>query len=362
MKILRTYILKDFFSSFIFSLLSLTLVMLLGNLKKLSDLIIRKGINISDALKIFSMFMPYILGFTIPLATLMGVLLVMGRLIADNELIAINAAGISLARILTIFIIIGLILSLFLFILNDKVIPYFHYNYRSRLKNIYTKNINAIIEPGVYLENFKNTILYVDDIKENKLKNIYIYETNDKGLSRLTYAKYGAFVVDNNKLTMRLERGFRDEINPKGKKELYRLNFKVFFIELPLKDTQDKHVEKKASDMTFKELKERIRHFRALKIDPVGLKTELHKRASLSFSPITFIVLGFGISLVVRHREKSINFGIAISIAGLYYILLLMGEALTEHHYLTPLGGMWLPNITVASIGGFLILRNAYIR
>ena len=73
MRILRNYILKDFFSAFIFSMLSLSMVMLLGNLMKISDMVIRKGVHIVDALKIFSFFLPYLLGFTIPLSFLLGI-------------------------------------------------------------------------------------------------------------------------------------------------------------------------------------------------------------------------------------------------------------------------------------------------
>lgn len=362
MKILRNYILKDFTSSFIFSLMTLTLVMMLGNLIKLSDMVIRKGVAIFDALKIFSFFVPYILGFTIPLSILMAILLAMGRLIADNELVAINVAGISLLKILGIFIIIGIILSLSLFILNDEILPNFHYNYRWHIKNIYSKNISAIIEPGVYLENFKNTILYVGDIKENRLKNIFIYEINDDGLSRLTYAKTGEFVVDDDTLKMRLDNGFRDEINPKNKKEFYRLNFKIFFEELLIEERKKVEVQKKPSDMNIKELKEKISHLRNLNIDPVKFLAELHKRISFSFSPLTFVILGFGVSLVVKHREKSINFGVAVLIAGVYYLLLLLGEILIEFKFISPMLGMWLPNIIVILLGIYILIKNAYIR
>ena len=123
MKILRNYILGDFFSSFLFSLFSITLVMVIGNLIKISDMVIRRGVSITDAVKIFCFFMPYLLGFTIPLSILLGVLLSLGRLVADNEIIAINVAGISLAHILKIFLIVGFIFSLFLIILNNNILP-----------------------------------------------------------------------------------------------------------------------------------------------------------------------------------------------------------------------------------------------
>ncbi|UCG34940.1 MAG: LptF/LptG family permease [Candidatus Omnitrophota bacterium] len=363
MKTLRNYILKDFFSAFIFSMLSLSMVMLLGNLMKISDMVIRKGVHILDALKIFSFFLPYLLGFTIPLSFLLGILLAMGRLIADNEIVAIKVAGISTNKILNVFLLLGIVFSLFLFILNDRVIPGFHYRYRTQIKNIYAKNITAIIEPGVFLENFQNYILYVSEKEGSKLKNIFIYEIDEeKETSKVTFAKRGEFIVEGDTVKMKLEDGFRDETNPKNQKELYRLNFKIFFMEIPIQEKKRVRPDKKPSDMRLSELKDKIEKLKDKGVNPVELQGEFHKRISFSFSVITFILLGFGISLIVKHREKSINFGIAFLCAGIYYLLFVLGETLIEYRLIIPVLGMWLPNIIVASIGGYLLFRNAHFR
>lgn len=358
MKILRNYILKDFLSVFIFSLLTLSMVMLAGNLMKISDMVIRKGVNIVDALKIFSFFAPYLLGFTIPLSFLLAVLLVMGRLVADNEIIAIRVAGVSLFKILNIFLVLGAIFSLFLFILNDRVIPNFHYRYRSEIKNIYSKNISALIEPGVFLENFQNYILYVTDKHENKLKNVFIYELDEKSsTSKVTFAKQGEFVVEGNTLKVKLEDGFRDESISKKRMELYRLNFKVFFMDIPIQRKESVIISKKPSDMMLKELMGKINELRSRGVKPVELEGEFHKRISFSFSAIAFIILGFGVSLAVKHREKSINFGIAFLTAGVYYLMFILGETLIEYRLIIPFLGMWLPNIVVMLTGGYFIFK-----
>ena len=118
MKILRNYILKDFFTAFIFSLLILVMVMLLVFLMLSSHMVLKRGIEITDALKICGFQIIYILGVMLPFAFLMGVLLSVGRLAADNEIVAIHVAGVSVGRIFGFFLIIGIIFSLFLFILN----------------------------------------------------------------------------------------------------------------------------------------------------------------------------------------------------------------------------------------------------
>jgi len=345
-------------SVFIFSFLILSMVMLMGNLMKVSDMVVRKGVNIIDALKILSFFVPYLLGFTIPLAFLMGVLLVMGRLIADNEIVAIRVAGISLFKILNIFLALGFIFSLLLFILNDRVIPDFHYRYRSEIKNIYSKNVSALIEPGVFLDHFENYILYVTDKNGNKLKNVFIYEIDNKQkTTKVTFAKKGEFIVEGDILKVKLEEGFRDETISKKQMELYRLNFKVFFMDIPIQKPEKVNINKKSSDMRLSELRKKIDL-----IDAPELKGEFHKRISFSFSCLAFIILGFGISLAVKHREKSINFGIAFLTAGVYYLLFILGEALLEYRHISPFLGMWLPNIVVISLGGYFIFKHAYSR
>ncbi|MBD3264943.1 MAG: LptF/LptG family permease [Candidatus Omnitrophica bacterium] len=364
MKIIRNYILKDFFILFFFSLLLLSLVMLVGNLMKLSDMVIRQGVDIIDAFKIFLFFVPYLLGFTIPLSFLLAILLVMGRLIVDNEIIAMRVAGISLIKILNLFLIIGVAFSLFLFLLNDRIIPNAHYKYRSQLKNIYFENVSAIIEPGVFLENFENHILYVSDKDGNKLKNVFIYEVNDKeGVTKVTFAKRGEFVVEDEILKIKLEDGFRDETNTGEKQEMYRLNFKVFFTDIPIKEQEEVEISKKPKDMTIRELLKKISHLKEMGIDlsrnetPVELISEFHKRISFSFSIITFIILGFGTSLVVKHRERTINFWIAILAAGIYYLLFVAGEALIEYNFIIPSLGMWLPNIIIGCVGLYFIIK-----
>ena len=114
--------------------------------------------------------------------------------------------------------------------------------------------------------------------------------------------------------------------------------------------------------MSFVELKEKIAHLERRNITSVKFHAELYKRINLSFSALTFIVLGFGVSLVVRHREKSINFLTAFVTTGFYYILLVLGNALAESAMIAPLLGMSFPNISALVVGGFLFIKNAYIR
>ncbi len=62
-------------------------------------------------------------------------------------------------------------------------------------------------------------------------------------------------------------------------------------------------------------------------------------------------------AIITRRREKSINFGIAGLIVGVYYLLLLGSEALSLQGYLDPSFALWIPNIIFGTIGTLLAYR-----
>ena len=69
MKLLRNYLLKEFNGPLLLGLMVLTFVMLLGNLVKIADLVINKGVDIMSVTKLFLYMIPYLFTYTLPIAT-----------------------------------------------------------------------------------------------------------------------------------------------------------------------------------------------------------------------------------------------------------------------------------------------------
>ena len=324
--------------------------MLLGNLVKLSDLVVRKGVDFFVAAQLFLYYVPYLLEFSLPLACLLGTLLSLGRISADNEIISLKVAGISMAKILSVFLTLGVIISLFLVILNDRIIPQAHFSSRKVLKKMTKDNPLSFVEPGVFIDEFKDFILFTQDVEVNTLKKVFIYELQD-GSSNLIYADKGEFVIDGDILKVKLQDGFIE-----GPEMKYRIHFKTHFMYLPI----EKHTgepAKKPKDMNTKEIRTAIQYLKDKSLDPLPLRVELHRKISMSFSSVIFILLGFGVAGMIKHREKSINFGICFVAALSYYLLSILGETLVLKNILPVAVGMWLPNFIFLCIGGILSFR-----
>lgn len=352
MKIIRTYILKECIIPFFLALIGLTCVFLLGNLMQLAHLVINKGVSLSTVGQVFLLYVPVLLGYTLPIACIISVILSFSRLSADNEILAMRACGVYLKSLLPPLFVIGLILSLFTFILNDRIVPYAHHEQRKMLKSLGTKNPTALLEPGVFINSFENQILFIHRIEDNKLYNITIYQPQPDGKpTRTIIAKRGEFsaVPGKKQIILKLVDGTSDEPDLENPNTFYKLNFDVLFITLNALEGEEK-IQKKPKSMTLKELKQEIEEFERLFVKDTRLETEYYRKITWSFSPLIFVLLGFPLAVITNKREKSANIVVAFLAVAAYYLLSLGCEALSIENIIDPSIIMWGPNIAAGSV------------
>lgn len=351
MKILRNYILRECILPFILSLSVLTSVFLLGNLIRLTNMVINKGVSLALVGKVFFYYIPFFLTYTLPISCLVAVILTFGRFSADNEIMAIRASGIHLRKLLWPVLTLGIMLSLFSIVLNIKIIPHAYHQQRTLLKEMGTKNPTALLEAGTFINDFKDQILFIYRIEGNKLFNVRIYQPQPDGkMTRTITAKEGEFtqVPGKDKIKLKLMNGTSDEPDLENPNNFYKLKFNTFFKTLNLSQGKKGKIEKKPKGMTLEEVKEKITELDTLGVDATPLEIEFHRKLSWSFSVLVFIMLGFPLAVVTHRREKTANIALAMLCAASYYLLTLGCEALAIQKIL-PIGiTMWTPNI----IGG----------
>ncbi len=359
MRIIRHYILKESLLPFILSLGVLTCVFLLGNLIRLANMVINKGVSITLIGKVFLYYVPFLLGYTLPIAALTAIILTFGRLSADNEIIAMRACGIPLKRLLFPWIIIGIILSLFLLLLNDRIIPYAHYEQRKLLKNLGAQNPTALLEEGIFINAFKGQILFIYKIDGNKLYGVRIYQPQKNGPTRTIIAQQGEFsrVPGKDEIKLKLINGTADEPNLENPESFYKLRFKNYFMTLDVSKGSSRKVDKKPKSMTLEELRTKIQELEKLFVDTTPLWTEYYRKTAWSFSILIFILIGFPIAVATHRREKTANVALAILCAAVYYLASLGCEALSMQNILPPMIAMWIPNIGGALVALYLNYR-----
>ena len=120
MRIIYRYLLKELGGPFLASLFVSTIILAAGNIIQTADMVMNKGVELFQVVKIFLFFLPYVLTFTIPISVLSAVLLGFGRLSGDNEVTALRTSGVSIYKVILPVVVCGFIISLMNVPLNEN--------------------------------------------------------------------------------------------------------------------------------------------------------------------------------------------------------------------------------------------------
>jgi lipopolysaccharide export LptBFGC system permease protein LptF len=190
MRILDRYIVREVCRHAFLGLIVFTFVFFVPQLVRLMELFVRHTGSGSQILKLFLCIFPAVFTFTIPMAVLIGVLLGLGRMSADSEIIALTALGIGRRRILLpvgVLAVAGFVVSL---AMTLWLSPLALRTFRSIEANLIASQISFQVQPRVFDERFPQLILYISDVTASGTlwHGVFLADTGGESGSRLTLA------------------------------------------------------------------------------------------------------------------------------------------------------------------------------
>src|SRR3954463_3496545 len=145
MKLIDRYVTRQLIVNVLFAIAVLSLVLVVGNIfRKLLPLLVNHDVPVEYLLSFIAYVLPFSLIFTIPWGLLTAILLVFGRLSADNELIALRANGVSITRICIPLAFIAIACTVICLWLNVDVAPAAQEKLRSSIFDLATRNPMAL--------------------------------------------------------------------------------------------------------------------------------------------------------------------------------------------------------------------------
>ena len=358
MKILRLYLLREHANPFFVGLVFFTFMFSLGNILKLAELFVKRAVGVPYLLKFFWYMSMGSLNFSIPLAIFAATIIIFARFSVDYEISAISSAGINLYSFLFPLLIIGFFLSSLTFYFNNVTSPNLQFSSRKMVTELEVESPANLIQEGTFIRDFKNIILFARKVKDKKIFDITIYKF-DKGEELSTInAKTGKILSpQKGKIVLHLRDGFIQTYDSSHPQEYANLRFKSYdFILKKNPDGQKKRVlSKKTREYTLGELIREKRIWQKKGIKNKEISTEIQKRASFSFAPFIFILLGIPLGIVIKHSGKFLDFTILFLVIFLYYFFSTVGEILGRKFLLPAL--LWLPNVVFGGIGIFLLTK-----
>lgn len=362
MKIIECYIGKSIAVATACAVGVLSVVLILGNLfKELLDLLINRDVPVQTVVAFILFVFPFSLTFTIPWGLLTGLLLVFGRISADNELIALRANGVSVALVTLPVFCFSIILTALCCWINIDVAPRAEKKMLKSIFAIATHNPGALFSANDIMDQFPDYRIFIGARHKEQLTNIILFEIDHHHRpTKMVHAKSGELCSDaiNNRLLLKLygaQFEWYDGLSNNNIRQGINIIKGAFL--MPLQQLHKRYDNAgRLTSATMCELRKALSlatHPRSM----LRIKVEIHRRFSTALSCIAFTLVAIPLGITTHRRETSIGFIFGMAIAFAYFFFIITARSLQENVYLHPDWLMWLPNILFITIGGYSFFR-----
>jgi LPS export ABC transporter permease LptF/LPS export ABC transporter permease LptG len=354
MRILDRYICREVLSHALLGLVIFTFVFFVPQLVRLMELLVRHSAAPSSVALFFLTTFPGVLTLTLPIAVLVGVLIGLGRMSADSELVALHAVGIGLRRILFPVGFLALGAALMTLGMTLWLGPASLRTLRALEERLRTTQASFQVQPRVFDERFPRLVLYVEDVAAagTRWRGVFLAESNPDNGSRLTLAEEAIVIADREqgKLDFHLHSGSTHEYS---RKEPERYSVTTF-------DESDLPLEVAENPVTRTErLSNQERSLRDLlgERGPGWLeaRVEAHRRLAFPMACLVFALLAVPLGARPRRGGRASGFLVTLILICGYYLAFITGAGLARQGKLSPALGLWAANLLTGLLGLFLL-------
>jgi len=361
---LLRYLLVEETIPFLASLFVMTLALFLGKTMRYAQLFFITGSGLADFGKLLLYLIPYLFAFTIPMATLIAILLAFARLAHDNELTAMKAAGISFYQTIPPVALLAGFAWLVTLTLSNFVLPHANSAFKRVILDMARSRGELMLKERIFNDQFAGLVFFINSISPDgkHIRQVFISDSRSPETESSITAEEG-FVIhspDGNRMTLRLLRGqiFRVAADMQSLQTIRFQNYD-FNLNLDSFALGDKEFRKAEKHLSFNELRQKLAAAKVGSREHNKLSYEFHRRLSL---PFACLVLGFlAAPLSVQSRTGSRLSGVVLGLLLflLYYLFISAAKALGEGGSYPPAVGMWLPNVIFSALAIVLWIKTA---
>ncbi|HEX7184763.1 MAG TPA: LPS export ABC transporter permease LptF [Thermoanaerobaculia bacterium] len=363
---LNFYILKEILGPLGLGFLVYTFILLIRFLFQSAEMIIRRGLPTSIVGELLLLTLPNIVVLTLPMSLLFGILIAVGRLSSDSELIAMRSCGLSLLTLYRPILLLSAVLTVVNTLLMVYALPWGNHSLQLLRLEILTQTVSQQVQPRVFYEEWEGKVVYVFEVPqgEKRWKGVFLAEAlpSDQN-NQITIADWGEVRVDptGEQVILRLYNAVRHKVDMSApdRYEISRHKRLDLILEDQFASQQRAKisVSKGVRELTLEELED-------LQDDPTATaeqrnlaQVEMHKKFSIPMACMVFGLFALPLGINNRRGGKASGFALSVGVLMLYYVLLNNGEEAARYGQIPAWVGMWAPNILLAVGGFFLLLR-----
>ena len=363
--IINRYLTRELLTPFALCLLVFTIVLLAGRLVQLAEMVIGKGVGLSDVMRLLLTMLLPLLEIIIPLAFLMGIMIGFGRLSADSETIALKATGNGLLDMARPVFILAIACSAAALLTSGWLTPWGKRALRATLYDITSKQVSLNLQRQVFIKQFNDMVLYANDLdgRSGEMYGVFIVEQQPEGQMLIT-AESGRVHSDPEQQAVVLQ--LRDGVihrqpGDPGSDNYQAIGFDTYELRPNLSKALPavKKQKQNCGEMPFSELF-------ALAADGSdkswAARGELHRRFTAPLAPLLFAIFALPFSVFSQRSGRGSGFVVGLLIYLTYYMMVSLAEILTAKIKVTPLVTLWGIHLVLFLMGAYMLRQAAHER
>ncbi|MFZ7111128.1 MAG: LPS export ABC transporter permease LptF [Desulfatiglandales bacterium] len=351
---LHRYIFRQIWPTFASCLFVFVLIMVATETMSLTEWIAEKGVHPVHVLKLLLYILPNGVLLALPAASLMAVLIAFLRMSGDNEIIALNSAGISLFQMLPPVA----ALSLFSYFLASFMAlvaaPWGNRNFEETVFKMIESRARFNVKERVFYELFEDVVLYVNRVSpdDGAMKDILLVDKRDESATNSIVAKEGRIIPNPERRTVTIH--FEDGTVFMVEKALdgaRSVGFKTYALNLNLDDMMASVTSRKRSpdEMYIHELMRQITQGREGGKKYNEMVIRLLENFTIPLAALLMGLIGAPLGAQIRSRGRSLGVSVGLMVFMIYYVFMMGARSICETGTVSPFVGMWFPNIFLAA-------------
>lgn len=204
--ILIRYILKEILLPLVVWIGFLFLLLIVMQFLRGSELLLGSSVTLMDLLELFLYLGPHFLVMAVPIAFMLAILLGLGRLNEDREVLALASLGVSPQQLAVAPMVIGVLLSGLLLFMSFNAEPWGLRMVSQRVTEVVKKNVIGDVKGGTFYEDLTSLVLFVErvDAKEGRWHNVLLHDDRDPNAPLLVLARTGTVQPGESRAGLKL--------------------------------------------------------------------------------------------------------------------------------------------------------------
>ncbi|MFK7797323.1 MAG: LptF/LptG family permease [Aureispira sp.] len=379
MKTIDKYLLKRYLSSFFFIvLLSSMLSVVIDGAEKVNDFLEEGGPTLGQVLGYYMNFVPFINGLIFPLYNLIAVVFFTARLASNTEFVAMLGNGVNYYRILLPYLMGATIIAGIHYYGNHYVIPTSNAS-RTLFENTYIYKHNYVGNSGnfhaaaspyeeFYLQGFNRYDSSGSQFAwirhdSSRLHRTYVLTANTARLLEPPN-KWRLSGIRIRRHKKRVERIATDSIETTAHPATLLYETQLMPPQFTIDTTIGLYIDdliKRDNDKDNMTTNTLIQYIEKQKAKGTGgmivFEVERYRRSADPFSIYILTLIGFAVASRKRRGGMAWNLVIGVGLSAVYIFMTKFATTFSIKGGLSPLLGVWVPNIVFALITVWMLSR-----